>query len=302
MALSNVRSMPYSLGGTVFGSGKPVMVGSVFYKSDKKVKDHRSGEIDEAALGTELKEVRALEETVGLSHAFDVIAETPAAMERYLTLLSEGTENPLLIGGLDEKTRVAGYRKAKDLNIQGRCGVNSIGTGTSDDELSSLRESGIKFAVLQTLEPSSVYPEEKTKLLKDKLLGMCERGGIEMAAVDVGIIDFTSTWLAGESIRRVKSELGLPAGCAPSNAAYQPLVSGRITRESARSINVALCTIVQMAGADFLLYGPLKASGYLFEAAAVVEGIKAYGERVSGQSKGRPDRSHPLYKFLPKLM
>jgi tetrahydromethanopterin S-methyltransferase subunit H len=55
-----------------------------------------------------------------------------------------------------------------------------------------------------------------------------------------------------------------------------------------------------LAGADFIIYGPLRASTYVFEAAAVVEGIKAYGKRLGGEKV--MDRNHPLYKFLPRLM
>jgi tetrahydromethanopterin S-methyltransferase subunit H len=278
---------------------RPVFVGSLFYKSDRKVIDHKKGEVNLRALQRELRAVKALRERVGLGHALDVIAETPAAMESYLTMLNGMSGDPLFIGGLNEETRIAGYRKAKDLGIQERCGVNSVGPATSGEELAALKENGIRLAILQTLDPSAVYPQEKLALLKNCLLAKCAEANIERTAVDVGIIDFTSTWLAAESIKAIRSELGLPAGCAPSNAAYQPLVTRKITRKSARSMNVALCTIVQMAGADFVLYGPLKASSYLFEAAAVVEGVKAYGGRLAGI---KVDRDHPLHKFLPKLM
>jgi tetrahydromethanopterin S-methyltransferase subunit H len=291
---------PFTLGNAVFGAGKPVLVGSLFYKADRKVLDNKKGEVNRTALTGELRAVEILKERVWLDHAIDVIAETPQAMESYLTILAESTDDPLLIGGLNEETRAAGYRKAREIGIQGRCGVNSVAPATSEDELKGIRESGIKFAVLQTLDPSAVYPEEKISLLKGGLLGRCERAGIDRAAVDVGIIDFTSAWLAAESIKRIKAELGIPAGCAPSNAAYQPLGTGKITRKSARSMNVALNTMVQMAGADFIIYGPLKASTYVFEAAAVVEGIKAYGARLGGEKM--IDKNHPLFKFLPKLM
>ena len=284
----------------MFGvSEKPVFIGSVFYKSDRKVKDHKKGEVNLPALKRELNNVKVLKERVGLGHALDVIAETPLAMENYLSMLAEISGDPLFIGGLNEETRVAGYRKAKELGIEGRCGVNSIGPSTGEDELSALRDNGIRFAILQTLDPSAIYPQEKLTLLKGNILEKCAKADIGCAAVDVGIIDFTSTWLACESIKAIKSELGLSAGCAPSNAAYQPLVTKRITRKSARSMNVALCAIIQLAGADFVLYGPLKASSYLFEAAAVVEGVKAYGARLAGV---KVEKSHPLHRFLPKLM
>lgn len=291
---------PFTLGSASFGAGKPVLIGSLFYKADRKVMDHKKGRVNRVALTKELRAVAILKGRVGLDHAIDIIAETPQAMESYLTLLADATEDPLLIGGLNEETRTAGYRRAREMGIQGRCGVNSVASATSEGELESIRSSGIKFAILQTMDPSAVYPQEKIGLLKDALLGKCGKADIDRAAVDVGVIDFTSAWLAAESIRRIKAELGIPAGCAPSNAAYQPLTTGRITRRSARSMNVALNTVVQLVGADFIIYGPLKASTYVFEAAAVVEGIKAYGARLGGEKM--VDRNHPLYRFLPKLM
>jgi tetrahydromethanopterin S-methyltransferase subunit H len=291
---------PFCFGNAVFGvPAKTVLIGSVFYKSDRKVLDHKKGEVSLHVLERELKSVEILKERVGLDHAIDVIAETPLAMEKYLGMLAEMTEDPLLIGGMDEETRIAGYNRARDLGIQAKCGVNSIGPATSEEELGSVKSSGIKFAVLQTMDPSAVYPQEKVALFKGSLQTKCEIAGIEMAAIDVGIIDFTSAWLAAESIKMVHKELNLLAGCAPSNAAYQPLVAHRISRKSARSMNAALNTMMQLAGADFIIYGPLRAAAYVFEAAAVVEAIKAYGSRLAGEKL--IDKGHPLYRFLPKL-
>jgi tetrahydromethanopterin S-methyltransferase subunit H len=292
--------VPYTLGRVQIGKqGKPVLIGSLFYKSDKKVTNHKLGEVDCRRLSRELKSVCALSSRVGLETAIDVIAETPKAMENYVDLLAGMVDLPLLIGGLNEESRVAGYARAKRLGIAGRCGVNSISTLTSGSELAAIKEAGIRFAVLQTLDPSAVYPEDKLRLLEESLLVKCSEAAIEAAAVDVGIIDFTSAYLAVESIKLIKSRLGLPAGCAPSNAAYQPLVSRKMTRRSARSVNVALNTMLQMGGADIIFYGPLRASTYLFEAAAVVEGIKAYGKRLAGDKA--VDRTGPLFTFLPKL-
>lgn len=295
-----MKQPPYTLGKVSIGApGKPVLIGSLFYKSDKKVTNHKLGEVDCKRLGNELKKVCTLSSKVGLETAIDVIAETPKAMESYISLLAGMVDVPLLIGGLNEESRVAGYDKAKSLGIAERCGVNSISTVTSDAELAAMKENGIRFAILQTLDPSSVYPEEKIRLLEESLLVKCGKAGIDSAAVDVGVIDFTSAHLAVESIKMIKSRLGMPAGCAPSNAAYQPLVSKKMSRKSARSVNVALNTMLQLGGADILFYGPLKASSYLFEAAAVVEGIKAYGQRLGGNKS--IDRSNPLYTFLPTL-
>lgn len=285
------------LGNIKFGD-VPVMIGSLFYKSDKKVLDHKKGEVNRSALLRELRSVSVLKERTGLLHAIDIIAETPDAMERYISTVADMTEDPLLIGGLNEETRIAGYMRARELGLTERCGINSISSATSERELECIKESGIRFAIIQTLDPAAVYPEEKVQTLKGGLLERCGSAGIVNMAVDVGIIDFTSVWLAAESIKVVKSELGLPAGCAPSNVAYQPLLKKKVTKRVARSINVALNTMIQLAGADFILYGPLKAASYIFEATATVEGIKAYGDKLKGKTI---EKSHPLYKFLVKL-
>ncbi|MCQ8892413.1 MAG: hypothetical protein NQU41_03410 [Candidatus Methanosuratincola sp.] len=295
-----MRAPPYVLGNARFGAvGKPVLVGSLFYRGDKKVSDHRTGEVDTKRVKSELETAERVARRVGLPHAVDVIAETPEAMCKYIGLLADLTESPLLIGGLNEESRVAGYRKALEIGISSRCGVNSVSTCTAETELAELGANKIRFAIIQTLDPSAVYPEEKLALLRDVLLGRCESAGIEGAAVDVGIIDFTSTHLAVESMKLIRKELGLPCGCAPSNAAYQTLLKKKVSRKSARAINSALNTIVQLGGADFIIYGPLKASTYIFEAVAVVEAIKAYGARLSGDRS--VDKDHPLFKFLPKL-
>lgn len=289
----------FALGEARFGSGRPVLIGSLFYKSDRKVKDHAKGEIDVRALSKELRKVAELKERVGLDHAIDVIAEAPCAMERYLEVLADATEDPLFIGGLNEETRVAGCKKARQLGISQRCGINSVSTATTQQELESIADAGIGAAIVQTLDPSAVLPGEKLAMLKGGLLARCGEAGLKKVAVDVGIVDFTSAWLAADAIRAISAELAVPAGCAPSNAAYQPLSSRRISKKAARSMNVAMNTIMQLAGAGFIIYGPLKASSYVFEAAAVVAGIIDYGAKASGTRK--PDRDSPLFRYLPKL-
>lgn len=294
-----MKRPPYELGNVKFGvMSKPVLIGSLFYRGDRKVLNHQNGDVDRKKVENEVKAAERLSRRVGLPHALDVIAETPEAMCRYLEGLAEITDGPIFIGGLNEESRVAGYRKAAEIGISGRCGVNSVSPCTTEAEFSEIKANGIKFAIIQTLDPSAVYPEEKVALLEGGIISKCENAGIEGIAIDVGIIDFTSTHLAVEAIKAIHSSLGLPAGCAPSNAAYQPLVNKKITRKSARAINAALDTIVQLGGADFIIYGPLKASTYIFEAVAVVEAIKAYGDRLAGKPV---DREHPLFKFLPRL-
>ncbi len=287
-----------ALGDATFGPDRLVLIGSLFYKSDRKVVDHEKGTVDRDALRRELKNVQRLKRRVGLAHAIDIIAGTPLAMEKYIEVLSKETDDPLLIGGLNEETRISGYRKAKALGISGRCGVNSVSITTTEKELCSLRDAGIRVGIVQTMDPSAVLPSEKLSLLRGGLLERCKMAGLEGVLVDVGIMDFTSAWLAAESIRLIGSELGLTAGCAPSNAAYQPLSSGKISRKAARSMNVALNTMMQLAGAGFIIYGPLRASSYVFEAAAMVEGVKGYGARTSGK---KIEKSHPLFGYLPKL-
>ncbi|MCC6013582.1 MAG: hypothetical protein LM593_04350 [Candidatus Verstraetearchaeota archaeon] len=275
---------------------KFLLIGSLFYKGDKKVIDHKKGIINENALKRELKKVKILKEKTGINHALDVIAETPIAMENYIEILQDLTKDPIFIGGLNEETRIAGYKKAKELGI--KCGVNAITPNTTDYELEKIKEYGIEYAIIQAIDPSAIYPEEKISLIRDCLLEKCKKANIKEIAVDVGILDITSTWLAFESIKLIKKELNLPAGCAPSNIAYQLLTSKKVNKTIARSINIALSTMLQLANADFIIYGPLRAASYVFEPLAIIEGIKAYGEKLKG---GKVEKDHPFYKLLMSL-
>jgi tetrahydromethanopterin S-methyltransferase subunit H len=275
---------------------KFLLIGSLFYKGDKKVIDHKKGIIDEKALRRELKRIKLLKEKTGLNHALDVIAETPIAMENYIEILSDLTEDPIFIGGLNEETRIAGYKKTKELGI--KCGVNAINPNTTDNELEKIKEYGIDYAIIQAIDPSAIYPEEKISLIKDCLLEKCKKANIKEIAVDVGILDITSTWLAFESIKLIKEELNIPVGCAPSNIAYQLLINKKISKTIARGLNIALSTMLQLANVDFILYGPLRAANYIFEPIAIIEGIKAYGEKLKGR---KIEKDHPFYKILTTL-
>ncbi len=64
----------------------------------------------------------------------------------------------------------------------------------------------------------------------------------------------------------------------------------------ARNINSAgAATILQMVGANFILYGPIRMSEVIFPSCAMTDAIIAYAMRKHGV---KPNRQHPLYKIF----
>ncbi|MBC7343271.1 MAG: hypothetical protein H5U02_12665 [Clostridia bacterium] len=122
--------------------------------------------------------------------------------------------------------------------------------------------------------------------------------GVENILVDVGVLDLQSTAWSALAIREVKERLGLPCGCAPSNAlfSWQKHHRQRLAREDALSATgAAVYSLPINWGADFLFYGPMRCAPWVYPACAVADALVAYGAKLSGT---RPRQStHPLHRI-----
>ena len=263
--------MEVVLPGAVFSSAeraKPVLIGSLFYRGDSCVINHGKGIFNKGMVKALLENVRDLKERAGVSHAVEIVAETPQAMESYLEFMADRVEEPLLIGGVTEHARIAGYRKAAELGIQNRCIANSLSRRTSKKELEELHDCRIAAAVVQ-LNGEAFKVEEKLHSfdVARKRISQSYSGGL---LADVGVIDLSTIPVAVKIVKVLKRR-GIPVGCSPANVAYQLHSKGLLELEEARALNSALTAILQLAGASFIMYGPLKAAEYIFALAKFME-------------------------------
>jgi len=281
------------------GEYPPVLIGSIFFKGHKVVFDHKKGAFDKikAKKLVEIQEKYSAE--TGCPHAVDVIAETPEAMKNYLSFIFEMTDAPILVDSPNFNTIIEGCKFAIEIGEKNRIIYNSLGPHIGDEEIEMIRELGVDAAVLLALNTSNPFPSGTLKILEDTLLPASVKAGITKPLVDAPVLDLLTTSLVVKAIGEIKSKLGLPCGCAPCNASFTSRENWPFKRGSFRTFHTAVITMVQLAGADFIIYGPIRYAPYVFPACAAIESLISYGLKFEG-IKVKTD-IHPLKTFIKKL-
>jgi len=290
----------YRIGNVEIG-GQPgerptVLIGSLFFAGHAIVRDRQKGLFDEARAKALLEQEGAMAEETGNPRMVDVIGDTGEALIHCLEFVAVHCDAPLLVDSPNPQARLEAVRHFCGSEVMPRLIYNSIDEHFTDEEAVTLRECGVKSAVLLALSNRAVRPADRLTLLRDCLLPAAERAGIENILVDTGVLDIPSVGWAAEAVRLVKEELGYPAGCAPSNAVYmwdKLRAKGTPAFEAAASVTF---TLPQSLGADFVFYGPMRNAPWAYPAAAAMDAMVAHAGRLNGV---RPVvESHPLYRIF----
>jgi tetrahydromethanopterin S-methyltransferase subunit H len=284
------KQSSYKIGGRVFG-GQPglrrtVMVGSLFYPRHSIVEDRVAGRVRPGATEKLLSDLRAASDETGVPAAVMIYAETPQAMESHLGNVVDHTDLPLFIDSPSAAVRLAGAFKAKEMGVTDRIIYNTLNAGVTEEELASLNESGVRAAVLLAFNPSDIQAKGKIYLLEsgggilpEGLIDLAQRHGIDKPLLDMAVM--SSEQNAGTALRALmiaKAKWGLPCGCAMHNAveSYPPLA--KLTGEDRklfRYVDVASAIMPIMAGADFVMYGPIESARRTFHACAFADQLMA---------------------------
>ena len=272
-----------------------VLIGSVFYKGMKQVRNHKKGIFDRDKIENYIRRADSLSEKTGNPHFLDVMASSPEAMINYLEFVSEITEVPFLIDGSNKDVRIAGAKHANEAGLIDRAIWNSISLETTKSELVSLKEYGMKSAVLLAFNPLNFKPEGRIEVLRG-LLELAERYGIENTLVDTTVLDMSSIGFAAQAIRVVKEIYGLPSGCAPANATYMWKKKKKDFLVGAfKSCDSATHAFLEAMAADFLIYGPIRSSRRVFKVSAMTDALIAH---YMNQFVKPSTKNHPFYKIF----
>ncbi|MHA1728571.1 MAG: hypothetical protein ACTSWY_07545, partial [Promethearchaeota archaeon] len=128
----------------------------------------------------------------------------------------------------------------------------------------------------------AITPQGKIVLLKGKpgktigLLEKVEQSGISDYIIDVAVLDIPSLSIAAASIRKVKNELKLPAGCAPINAIAE-WENWRKFGKIGKIVDTAAATVyIAEAGANFIMYGSINKALHTFPGITLTDSINSY--------------------------
>jgi len=290
------------IGGSL-GELPTVLIGSLFYSRQIEVRNHQRGEFDRVRTAEIIREAKSLSERTGNPLVLDIMGYYPEAMKNYLRFIADVADCPILLDGSDTQTRLEGLEEAERLGIRSRLIYDAISPDTSDEELAALKDHRIESAVVMAYDKSDFTPEGRVRALKgekDKggLLRLVERADVARPLIDTVVLDVPSIILAGEAIRLVHETFGYPTGCSPANATYEWKRSKMDStwKRGFDSCDASANVALQLMGANFLIYGPLKAAKYVFPACAMADAMIAYQARKHGIKPLTKD--HPIYKIF----
>lgn len=261
--------------GGPMGSNTGLAVGSIFYDKHSLVSDPFAGEFDENRATELVDRVNKLSKKYGVQMAFDIIAASPEAMERFLEFVNARTTLPLFINASEAEARMAGLEAAAKLGILNRVIYASLNEDTEDEELELLCRQRPAAVMILASDVSNPTPEGSCEMIENYYQPMLKEIGVEAPIVDLGTMDPPSIGLNIRQIQAVRERFGYPAGCAFSNCFPQWTSVSQLGREW---VNLSLATALvacRAAGADYLHYG-------IIEKAAVAAHVSATAEVFYG--------------------
>lgn len=285
------------------GEYPTVLIPSIFYDGHKIVGDPIKGEFDKKQAEILVNKSIELSGKTGNPFFLDVVGNTSEALVKYVSFISDLTQSPFLVDGPSEQVRIPAMKYIKQIGLMSRAIYNSIDYHASDQELTSLKDLNVQNAVVMAFDPKKPLAEGRISILKGYsgqrgLLNAAEQAGIKNLLVDTGVLDVPSIGLAAKAIQLVKNEFGLPTGCAPANAVtgWKRVKKGEF---GPTAYNVCLggsAIVTQMAGANFVLHGPIEFAEAAFSACAMTDAIIAYAAKRLGTTT--KTQNHPLYKIF----
>ena len=276
------------------GTRPTVLVGSIFFRNHKIVVDEKKGEFDKEAAEKAIKTQEEFSDKTGNPCMLDVVGATPEALIKELDFVSGVTVCPLLMDGLSAQIRMGALKHVIEIGLTDRVIYNSISPGYQPDELESLRQSGVKNAVLLAYNMKDFTSRGRMNCIRETLPRLLE-AGVENVLVDTCVLDIPSLGSACKAIVAEKNELGYPAGCGAHNAigTWRGLKT-KMGPQAARPSTAVVSALSAAFGADFILYGPLESADYVFPSVALVNTAIAQTSIEEGR---RPDRTHPIYRI-----
>jgi tetrahydromethanopterin S-methyltransferase subunit H len=296
----------YNIGNVRIG-GKPgelptVLIGSIFYEKHKIVANPLEGVFNKSKAEELLKRQEEMSDKTGNPHMVDIVALSDTAIVKFIDFVATVSAAPFFIDSTATEVRLTGLKHSADIGLLDRAVYNSITFHVSDQEITSLKNTGVKSAVILGYNPSNVRPQGRVDLLKGKgntkgLLQCASDAGIQNALVDTAVLDVPSIGLAAEAIKLVKKEFGLPCGGGPLNAVLEWKLVAQLGEDAKKVCAAAAVTAMIHAGASWILYGPIHNSGVVFPAVAMVDSIIAFTNSRMRVTEVQT-KNHPLYKIF----
>jgi tetrahydromethanopterin S-methyltransferase subunit H len=270
-----------------------VLVGTIFYHKHNILTDERKGEFDQAKAELLINVQDEWAEKTGNPCMIDVVASTKESMIKYLSFVSEKTEAPILLDGILPEVRIASLDYVKEVGLTDRVIYDSITPNHKQAEFDKIRMVGIKSSILLAYSMKDFTTDGRINCIKD-LVAKAKSIGIDKPIIDTCVFDLPSFGPALASMHELKKSLGYPVGCGAHNAiALWKGLKRKLGKQASKPCTAATMSACVVAGADYILYGPLEDAEYAFPATAMMD--VAYSQ-LHIEKRIKPAEDHPRYK------
>ncbi|MDI9618470.1 tetrahydromethanopterin S-methyltransferase subunit H [Methanothermobacter sp.] len=298
------------IAGTKIG-GQPgeyptVLAGTIFYGGHSIIEDEKAGVFDKDKAEALIKTQEEMSDVTGNPHIVQTFGQTPEAIVKYLEFVGDVTDAPFFIDSTSGEARIAGAEYASEVGLEERAIYNSVNMAADESELEALKNTKLSASIVLGFNPMDPTVEGKIGIWEDGA-GTIEKGLLEMAAecgIDKYLMDVAVTPLgqgAGVAVRTsfaVKSKWGYPVGSGIHNvpSAWDWLREYKKDHKEAWPVcDVGSNLIQQMAGGDFVLYGPIENAKMAFPACAMADIFISEAAKDIGTE---PVEDHPFFKLL----
>jgi tetrahydromethanopterin S-methyltransferase subunit H len=271
------------------------LIGSIFWLGQRIVQDANKGIFDAAEAEKIINTMQTQSDITGVPFGFDIVGTTELAFEKYIDFVSKHSDAPIVLDAMSPKTRMAAVDMAKKMGLTNSCIYDSVYKGVTDTELAKLKESGIEAAIVLANNPEDNSVDGKMSIIQEAL-ALAEKAGITKPLIDTAIPAFAPDMgTAVRTISIMKEKYGHPVGLGSGNVVTtMGWVKANIAKEFRKGAITATNSIMQTAGANYLMFGPAEQAEWVFPAVAVTD---IYIASAAADLGTRPlDETHPIYK------
>jgi tetrahydromethanopterin S-methyltransferase subunit H len=305
----------YEIGGVKFG-GQPgeyptVLVSTMFYARHKIVTDEDKGLFDKAAAETLWNTQVSMSDATGNPYVNQIVGETPEAIRRYIDwFVGIDNRTPFLIDSSAGEVRAEAARYCTEIGVANRAIHNSINASIEQAEMDVLAESDVEAAIVLAFNATDPTVKGKMDILEvggsgqtKGMLQVAKECGIKIPLIDVAAMPLgAGSGATIRSIPTIKGKLGLPVGGGYHNmaSAWDWLRKFKKTQPDPKAIymptDIGTNLVAQIAGSDFLLYGPIENVNQIFPAVAMVDIMLGETAKELGVEIADLD-NHPVTKL-----
>jgi tetrahydromethanopterin S-methyltransferase subunit H len=273
-----------------------VLLGSIFYHKEKLVEDAKKAKFDKEAAEKLLKQEEALSDETGNPSIVDVCCAWPQAFPKFIEFVANTIDGAFAIDGTTPEVRITGAKYAAEVGLSERIVYNSITPHTKDEEITALKESKIRSAILLTLNVANPTLSGRLEVI-DEALSIANKAGIQNILVDATVLDIPDPGPVSKAIYLIKEKYGLPAGGGLHNAMDRWRERGKLESDEYKMGTLVANIFPIVMGANFILYGPIERASNIYFSCGLADAYVAYN-MVQEYGKKPLVSNHPLMKIF----